>query len=233
MVSGSDRLHRHPVCRLGVPAFRRSGDSQQREWPLAAFLARRAEHGPLADLAWQSWLWVLPSVLYFLIVVVGAALVFRSQRRLTAVYNADPGLIQSCIAQACKQLGLEPARSGNLFVFGVEPSIRLPADSDAGIQTAPLPKTIEQLRAFRHETVVLEVEPFAPMRHVTLRWDPPQSPLRRQVEMHLEKVLAETPAQPSELGGWLTISGITLFGLTVIVAITMAVVRLWTAGSGR
>ena len=180
-------------------------------WRLFWLLGQRP--GNAVEGLWQFWIFL--SVLYFLVIVVGALFILRGQRHLTAVYNADLGLIQRCLVQVCEQLGLDPARSGNLFVFGVEP---------AG-QAAPALLADGPANILVQQTAVLEVEPFARLRHVTLRWDPADSALRRQVERELAKVLMETPAEPSDLGLWLAMIGVTLFGLTVIAAATLVAVR--------
>jgi len=38
------------------------------------------------------------------------------------------------------------------------------------------------MKEFLGQTAILELEPFPSLRHVTLRWDPPQSLLRRAIE---------------------------------------------------
>jgi len=54
------------------------------------------------------------------------------------------------------------------------------------------------------------------MRHATLRWEPADSPLRREVESELAKLLAEGPPSEEEsiLGGCLTLLGVSLFVFT-------------------
>jgi hypothetical protein len=233
---GSVNRRRHPVMVSGVTdfigiLFAASGfllfggpgilSSLNERWRMFWLLGQRP--GASAEGFFQFWIFL--SALYFLIVVTGAALVFRSQRHLTAVYNAEPGLIQRCLVQVCEQMGLDPARSGSLFVFGVEPAGTAAAARDEGVQTAPAGKPGAAATALQHETAVLELVPFTRMRHVTLRWDPADSALRREVEAELAKVLQETPVGPSELGMWLTIIGVTLFGLTVVAGVTLAAIR--------
>jgi hypothetical protein len=227
-ILGSVNRRRHPVMVSGVTdfigiLFAASGfllfggpgilSSLNERWRMFWLLGQRP--GASAEGFFQFWIFL--SALYFMIVVTGAALVFRSQRHLTAVYNAEPGLIQRCLVHVCEQMGLDPARSGGLFVFGVEPAGTAAAALDEGVQTAPA--------ALLHETAVLELVPFTRMRHVTLRWDPADSALRREVETELAKVLQETPVGPSELGMWLTLIGVTLFGLTVVAGVTLVAIR--------
>jgi hypothetical protein len=235
-ILGSINRRRHPVMVSGVTdfigiLFAASGfllfggpgilSSLNERWRMFWLLGQRP--GASAEGFFQFWVFL--SVLYFLIVVTGAALVFRTQRHLTAIYNADPGLIQRCLVQVCEQMGLDPARSGSLFVFGVEPAGVTSAVRDEGVQTSPAKKHFATASALLHQTAVLELVPFTRMHHVTLRWDPADSALRREVEAELAKVLRETPVGPSEMGVWLTMIGVTLFGLTVVAGVTLVAIR--------
>ncbi len=235
-VLGSLNRRRHPVMVSGVTdfigvLFAASGfllfggpgilSSLNERWRLFWLLGERP--GGAGEGAWQFWVFL--SVLYFLVIVAVAVLVFRTQRHLTAVYNADPGLVRRCLVQVCEQMGLDPARSGNLIVFGVEPAGPMESDGREAIQIAP-PKPGVTVLALLQQAAVLELESFARMRHVTLRWDPPDSSLRRAVEAELAKVLAETEVEPSEVGIWLTMIGVTLFGMTVIAGATIVAIRM-------
>ncbi|HTU90821.1 MAG TPA: hypothetical protein VMF69_12150 [Gemmataceae bacterium] len=141
-----------------------------------------------------TWsMWIFLSFLYFLLVVGGAALYLWRQRSLTAIYNANADLIERTVIETCKQMGINPVCSGGLFVFG--PSSRgVAGGSDHE----------------REQTAILEVDSFPLMRHVTLRWEPAASPLRRIVETELSRRLSETAADDSLLGGWLLSLGFLL-----------------------
>jgi len=173
---------------------------------------------------WQ--IWVFLSVLYFFVIVGGAAFFLRNQRSVTSIYNIEAGLVERCLLQVCEQLGLDPARSGNMFVFGVEPAAKMVAVAGEGIQSAPGGKPHLSGTVVLDQTAILEIETFLRMRHVTLRWDPAAWPLRRDVETELQKVLSQSLVEPSELGAWLTMISVTLFGLTVIAGLTLLAIRL-------
>jgi hypothetical protein len=166
---------------------------------------------PLAgsDDAWRIWL--LLSLLYFVLVVGGATFYLRRQRRLTAIYNAEPGQVEEALLQVCSRRGLEPVRSGDLFLFGFAPP------SSSAIQTRPPEDKIASLlplaqreRAAGNATAILELDSFPLMRHVTLRWDPTDSPLRTILERELADELAQTPSYDGLLGGWLLTLGFLL-----------------------
>jgi hypothetical protein len=182
------------------------------------------EGGP--DTGWS--LWVLLWVLYFVAVVGGVAYLFWRQRHLTCVYNVDPAVLEHALGEVCEQLGLDPARSGNLFLFGL--SLDIPARrsrSPEGIQAPhhlPVPVSAERLRTAPQpaepevvaagellgQSAILEVEVFRLLRHVTLRWDPMDSPLRPEIESALAARLARAPAPDHQTGAWLTLLGLTL-----------------------
>lgn len=58
----------------------------------------------------------------------------------------------------------------------------------------------------------VDVDAFPLMRHVTLRWEPADSPIRREVERELRRTLAEAApsVQESFLGWMLQMLGVTL-----------------------
>ena len=238
LILGSINRRRHPVMVSGVIdfigiLFAASGfliftgpgilSSLYERWRWFWLVGQRPNS--TSEGFWQFWMFL--TVLYFFVVVAGAALVFRAQRHLTSIYNADPELMQRCLVQVCEQMGLDPARSGNLFVFGVEPAVKTAASNGDGIKSTPVPTLAGPTNAILQETSVLEIESFARFRHVTLRWDPADSFLRREVEAGLQRLLADVPVETTELGIWLTMIGVTMFGLTVISGATLVAVRLY------
>jgi hypothetical protein len=163
-------------------------------------------------------LWGALATVYFAAVVGGAAYLLRRRREVTAVYNVGPEAFEKALAQTLGSLGLNPLRTGNLFVFGAGGTFSAPGHAHEGIQ-APhhLPAPARAATAVADaeavaEPAVLEVEPFALLRHVTLRWEPAASPFRREVEAELARVLAQTRSPDSPVGDWLTlIAGVLIF----------------------
>jgi hypothetical protein len=182
---------------------------------------------------WQFWVFL--SLLYFAVVVVGCSFVFRRQRHLTSIYNVEPALVESTLEEICEQYGLAPIRSGNVFVFG--PGLeQLPdAPSPEGIQAPHSLPTLVQKTApsrrldipaslseeFVGQSAVLEVETFQALRHVTLRWDPADSPLRGVLERELERRLGLAGAPYHETGLWLTLAGYGLLCLALFTAVLL------------
>jgi hypothetical protein len=189
--------------------------------------------------------WVCLFALYFFGVVGAAAYLFRQRRHHTCVYNADPETVEQLLDETCEHLGLAPVRSGNVYLFGLpagalEPRPGAPAGLQApharpdpdGIQPMPALLPAPEAgptaagEALAGQCAVLEVEPFPLLRHVILRWEKADAPLRREVDAELERRLAEAPTEPHEVGGWMvTLAGL-LFAASLLIGLVL--VLRWT-----
>lgn len=186
---------------------------------------------------WQFWVFL--SALYYVAVVAGVAVGFWRRRQLTSIYNVEPAVVEGTLEEVCEGCGLSPIRSGNVFVFGPGfEQVPQPGSSAEGIQ-APHALPMLAKRAgprldvpekpgdeFLGQSAVLEVESFPAMRHVTLRWEPGDSPLRGVVEADLDRRLAVAGAPYHETGLWLTLAGYAVLGLALGAAAMLAVVAL-------
>lgn len=145
--------------------------------------------------------WALAAFGYFLAVVAVCAWQFMRARALTSIYNVETDSVREALYDACVALGLSPAVSGDLYVFG---------------------------RPDGPECVTLELEPFDALKHVTLRWQPHDSPLRSAVEAELGRRLNAVGAPFHEGGLWLTTAG--LFALVVALLILVVLTIRATLG---
>ncbi len=182
------------------------------------------------SIAAQWSFWVSLSALYFLVVVAGVAWALGRQRQYTSIYNVEPETVQETLEEICEDHGLAPIRSGDVFVFGLglQRSPAPSAGSPEGIQ-APhaVPLLVQKTVAPRldvpptpreelvGQNAVLEVEAFRALRHVTLRWDPADSPLRGVLEAELDRRLGVAGAPYHETGVWLTLLGYALLGASL------------------
>jgi hypothetical protein len=146
-------------------------------------------------------------VLYFVFIAGGAALVLWRRRRMTAIYNVDPVVVETVLGQVLESRQLSFVQHGNVLTF--EPEITA--------VPPPAPATVPLVE----RTTRLTVDVAPALCHVTLSWSPSDSPLRREVEGQLERVLAETPAPLSGVGEWMLLIAyglffLILFGLTVL-----------------
>lgn len=194
---------------------------------------------PLAEPrgAWQFWIFL--SLLYFILIVGGAAYYLWRQRHITAIYNADAEQIEHVVSEICEQSEVYPVRSGGLFVFGLslgmsperravdgEP-LQAPHHGITAVSAARDPQPIASARILGEQTAILEVEDFPLMRHVTLRWDPVASPLRQTMETELRRRLVETPAYDHALGSWLLTLGSILLAAEFAGALGILALRLF------
>jgi hypothetical protein len=143
---------------------------------------------------YQPW-WVLAGGAYFVAVVAGCAWHLSRAQALTSVYNVEPELLREELNGACRSLGLSPLAAGDLYQFG---------EGD--------------------HVVLLDLEPFEAMKHVTLRWSPYDSPLRPVLERELARRLDEAGSPDHEAGLWLTTAGLFVL-LLALVAVLVVTIR--------
>jgi hypothetical protein len=198
---------------FGGPAFLGSLDEQSRAfWLLGATVPAKAS--PTGN--WTFW--IVVRLFYFAVVGGGAALVLWRSRRLTSVYNVDCRWIVTALEQAYQRVGLNPLRYGDSFL--------IEGRTDAGTIPCAEPET-----ALPNQSTTLRVDVFPLMRHATLRWEPAETPLRREVEKELAKLLAESQPPSEEeniLGGCLTLLGVSLFVFTGLGASFLILLHFFT-----
>jgi hypothetical protein len=171
--------------------------------------------------AWPMWLFL--ALVYFLLVVGGAALYLWRQRRLTAIYNTNAETVERAVTDICKELGVNLTRSGDLFLFGPSDDCLLSRDRKEAVQ--PLAQGGGSDFASQ-QPAILEVDSFPLMHHVTLRWEPVASPLRRIVEAELRHRLSEMLSDDGLLGGWLLVLGLVLLSFDLAGACFLILLNL-------
>jgi hypothetical protein len=186
--------------------------------------------------AW--WFWLLFRGLYFALVAGGAAFFLWRSRRLTAVYNVDPGALQAALPLAVQRLGVEASRSGDQYVFAdpVAPVSSVAAKDPAALRTAvqATPPVAARERApsilLIGPPTVLRVNAFGAMRNATLTWEPADATQRKEFEEALRQALEETPAVDDETihGGCMTVLGCTLLALTLLLGAAVVWLRWHT-----
>jgi hypothetical protein len=215
-------------------------------WRLFWLLGR---HHALRELSDQSWyFWLLLSLVYYFVVVVGIAWLLQRRRALTSVYNVEPEVLAGTLARVLERLGYCWAQAGSRFFLRArEPASFMPPslgpatseavqaslppaaeDAETGKQPQPKGMTAPEIALFEDASVV-ELEPFPLMRHVTLNWEVEDPEARQQIETELSRALAEVRTPENPAGGWflsLSISGFFLmFGLLFILLFLSYYVR--------
>jgi hypothetical protein len=199
--------------------------SLQERWRLYWLLGQAPSPG--ADGDWP--LWMLLTIPYFALILLGAVWGFRRRRHSTSIYNVQPATVEQMLRAICTRLGLNPVHSGHLFLFGIAPDLRTePTDGlKDGVDKLPYLDAPAAPDNLANQAAVLEMDCFPFMNHVTLRWDPADTPLRREIEAALSHRLEETPGSASELGSWLMLVGSTLLCGTFLGSALLILARIF------
>jgi len=189
----------------------------------------------LGDEGWYIWLAVWG--LYFVAVVGGAAFLLRKRWHILSIYNVDPAVVPEVLSQVLDQLRLEWTRAGNQ-VFVASERVGLEVGNGAPVEAiqAPLrshltaepsaergsvalpPHSSGSENALladgaRAQRLLLEVDPFPAMRHVSLCWAADAGPERLEIEAELRKTLALVSTGHNPAGTWLGSIAACLFTL--------------------
>jgi hypothetical protein len=161
-------------------------------------------------LTYYWWIWLL----YFVVVIAASALLIWWRSGMVSIYNIEPAAFDELLGQALDHLGLEWTRMGDrVFVCSRHPSAAAgsatpgqPLDEHimAGVPAYPVASRPEQ-------EGVLDVEPFAATRHVSLLWRSSGGLLRGEVETGLRRALAGIRAPYNPAGSWFLIVASVLF----------------------
>jgi hypothetical protein len=226
---------------FAVPGFLSSFSEQGRR---VAMFGR----APVADEGSWGWCWDLFAGLgstlfavgsgpvlvgYFLIVVVGCALILWRRQTETAVYNVHAAAFEDVLGGVLDAASLLWSRAGNrYFIRRARDKQSLPAPEMSVMVREHLPSG-EQGRggypataADVEQSSCLEVDPAPALRHVTLRWDAEDVDLRKQVEGELAHALAEVPTHDNPVGSWLLTAGAALLAASVMLFVFAVLVRL-------
>lgn len=180
---------------------------------------RRAPDGPAAVSPRQVLLGALLLV-YFAVLVAGVVLALRRRRDVTSVYNVDPAAFDEAFGEVLDDLGYSWARAGNRFYL----SARAPLPAAPGEPPAPA-KPSEG-----GESVVVEVDPFPLMYHVSVRWGRLGPALRQELEGELARSLAEVPTRANPAGNWFLSAAATLFLLMAAVLLFLLAANVLLRG---
>jgi hypothetical protein len=148
---------------------------------------------------WRSWLgaWIA----YALGVVALSFVLAARRRRATAVYNVEAVAFRQALGEALDRLHLEWLR-----------------DADQVFITAP-----DEPGGKPRQAVVVRLDAFAPLRHVTLYWPKDAGGLRHEVETELEQALATVYTRGNPVAAWMFSIAGSLFALMFFTAVLMIV----------
>jgi hypothetical protein len=128
----------------------------------------------------------------------------------------------------CEQLGFNPVRSGDMFLFGQPLGFVSEHHGGQGKFAAPENKAaVVTANQGLEQPAILNVDSFPLLRHVTLRWDPANAPVRKIVESELSRYLSEQVSDESLVGGWLITLGLVLLSFNLTGTFFLIVLNLF------
>jgi hypothetical protein len=199
-------------------------------WRMFWLFGARAGIPPIDDSASRFWSFL--AGVYFLVVVVGSAFLLRWRRGQTAIYNVRSDVLEKSLSRVFSSLGINPLRSGSLFVFGTTSPFSAPKRTAAAIQ-APHHLPVSSSQASKEEetlmerdlvtdAAVLEVDSFDLLRHVTLRWEPATTLVRHEVEAELVRTLAQSTTTENPVGDWMVLIALGLIAFNLLMTFGLA-----------
>jgi hypothetical protein len=168
---------------------------------------------------WAAW-WVA-WLLYYLVVLGGAALLVWTRRDTTVIYNIDPQTFEMVLSRTADRLGLDMERRGHRLYFSAGPGPRSLESSLANQVTAdpklltPAPPPLVRLPS---APVIVDVESFTMLSNVSLHWRSCSPEARADLERELGTALSEVLTADNPAGTWLL--GIAAFLFLLIMLLT-------------
>lgn len=167
-----------------------------------------------------SVVWPLLFVAYLILVVCGVGLLVWLRRGTISIYHITADQLSERLAIVLERLGLRWRQIGNQVYINcqLEP-VRHSEKGDfvhAGAE--------EQESA---QLLVLTIDPFAALRHITLKWPgPAHRTLQRAIEAELARELHRIVSTDNPAAAWLATATFSLISL-IAFAIGLTIIVLW------
>jgi hypothetical protein len=196
----------------------------------------------------QLYFWLGLWALYFVGVLAWAGLMLWRRRGVTAIYNIDPATFDEILPRVLNRVSVEWWRVANRVTLtdrgtaldGAGRSNRTDTlgeasavESPPSLALRPEPQSPAEAvhgkkgpgfeRRAADQEVVLDLDPFPVMSHVTLHWRGEGDELRKAVETDLAKALAEVHSGPNPMGGWFLSLAVCFFSV-LIFAVALIVI---------
>ncbi|MCE9530631.1 MAG: hypothetical protein K8T89_05805, partial [Planctomycetes bacterium] len=153
-------------------------------------------------------IWSTIAGLYLCLVVFLICLFMYWRRKVTVVYNVDPGTLDEHLVAAIESLKLGWQRAlGGLEIGTRKKRPMILDDAD---------KNDTDRSVLSGETAFVRFDIFPAMRHATLRWEEEGFLLRSAVEEELDRLLAVSPCAPNPVGSWFMTAAIASFFLMLL-----------------
>ncbi len=191
--------------------------------------------------------------LYFGAITGGSIFLLWKRARTTSIYNVDPPALEEALTRVLNRLQMKWARARNQVfvdfstfpegavkegkVFRIRQTAIVSQGSLPGQETEELQSAGESLTVAnaavqapeimsQQSVLVLALDPFPAMHHVSLQWPKEADPWRKAIEAELAYSLLEVRPEDNPAGVWLLSIGSTLlclifFTLTVLVFVSL------------
>jgi hypothetical protein len=172
--------------------------------------------GEVASEIWGAW-WVA-WLLYYGLVIGGAAVLIWSRRNTTVIYNIESRTFEPLFLQIAQRLGLDVNRMGNRVFLSAIPPEEASTEIMAGLPPVSAPVATPRPSPIFTGPVIVDVETFSAFRNVSLHWKSNNPVARAELERELEKALTQVVTAENPVGGWFL--GIAAFLFLAIMMMT-------------
>jgi hypothetical protein len=159
--------------------------------------------------------WSTIAIAYAVVLISGICLFIYLRRKVTVIYNVDAGALEDVFVGVLDALGINWRRVAGGFELGGRKRRSVIVDEDASqaADTVPSPRLPQDLAGL---TAFVQLDVFPSLCHATLRWYDYDPPLRREVEIQLEKLFATTESPENPAGGWFMTAAVALFFIMLL-----------------
>lgn len=177
---------------------------------------------------WLGWwgIWLI----YYALLTAGAGLMLWFRRRKTVIYNVDPDAFDKVFGVILTRLGLEKTRSGAHLVIGpvsgTDTTQLLPEEGipeEGIVEGNPAPAVQPQAPADA-PPVLVRIDPFPSLAHVTLHWEVAHTQLRRDIEVELAGALKHVQTPDNPAGSWILGIGGILLGFVFLIVLVIVMI---------
>ena len=197
---------------LGGPAIL---EGFYERWRLTGALGRMG----FFTILFENWyFWAGTWLFYFIIIVAISVIALRRRANQTSIYNIEPAKLDELIPESLSRLGIDwhelRPRAFLLKVPALGKDFALASSQESELSEAPPASDRKTIHSPSGAPISLELEPFAQLRHVTLRWSVGDHWLRTDVEAELGRILEQVHTQNNPVGGWLMTISSSIFMIT-------------------
>jgi hypothetical protein len=169
---------------------------------------------------WTYWLQIW--VIYFVLLLCGAAFLIWHRRNVLVIYNIEPHAFQDLLCRVMERIKMDWRMDGLRLlvrcgaVSGHNSHLTTTAtESPPGDVSLALPPFPDKQSAF-DKAAECDIETFAAMCHVTMRWRRDDCQMRSVVEGEMLRQLKNVTTYYNSAGSWFLSVASVLFGVILM-----------------